>query len=708
MATAAVDQGSPEEPLQEAIHVGARQRSVPTPRDRGERQISATEGRVHHRALADAVLRGIPGSGAATPFVSSVDANLVSSTLRTRAAEICCQPGICEQLFLMLRSSQGQLAALCLQQLPPPSFIGLRDSTGHTLLHWAALCNEHTVMLLLLNAGADVNARATETKQTPLMWAVTKDHAAAGRLLLSHGAALFDYQLQKSNSSGDFEGQMGGYANGLQPQVIGDYSPERLGQSPLLQDSKGGTCCTLAAQHNAPKCILLLAKLLGPAAFAVPDASGSTPAHWAAFKGHTLVLRLLLYLEADVTTVDLFGCLPIHRAAEGGHLEAFRTLVEEGGQDPNERTTKTRLTPLDIMNAAGCVNPDIVAYLKKSQENPRPRDEKCHRALTEDEMRALPSCAIFLIMFRFSFNAFPQPPPSCRPSLFFRLFTDCSGSWHLKLAPFLALSGLALLLVVYARSFDPLYLPATPASVAAVGHAAGAWAGGWFVWLCVLGKIGVYTGLLLALVLICSNPGIIPKRPKGDSSVEEIMEVLHFYLCCCCYFLHVKSEGLLQGSLELFSHDPFLAAAMYALPFVMFRSCAFLWIHLRNVANHLTMNELINKGRYRYLWRKVGVMTRHGMRWKKTFNPLSKGVWQNCWDFWMGRSSLYSHELPFVRLHHAPVPVSGGNRGIFVQALRVVDSFFCSCCRRAPPVVAAADETSIELAGMRTEVRKQA
>ena len=127
-----------------------------------------------------------------------------------------------------------------------------------------------------------MNARATETKQTPLMWAITKDNASAARLLLEHGAALFDNQIDHGDSHGASESMRG--PDGLHPQALRSYNPERLGQSPLLQDSKGGTCCTLAAQHNAPKCVLLLAKLLSPEAFSVPDASGCTPAHWAAYK----------------------------------------------------------------------------------------------------------------------------------------------------------------------------------------------------------------------------------------------------------------------------------------------------------------------------------------------------------------------------------------------------------------------------------------
>ncbi|KAL8439384.1 hypothetical protein Efla_001854 [Eimeria flavescens] len=672
----------------------------------------------------------------------------LSANLHARAAEICRRPEVYMQLFLMLRSSQGQLAAACLRILPPQNYIGLRDATGHTLLHWAALCNERTVMLLLLNAGADVDARATESQQTPLMWAVTKDNASAARLLLEHGAALYEYQL-KPNSERDKQ----------QPRQLRDYNPQRLGQLPLLQDSKGGTCCTLAAQHNAPKCILLLFKLLGPAALAVPDAAGCTPAHWAAHKGHSLVLRLLLYLDIDVTAVDLFGCLPLHRAAGGGHFEAFRALVEEGGLDPNERTTKTRLTSLDMLSAIKTANPELVAYLKKHQEHPSHREGLRDRNLTDEDLR---------------------PPPSCRPSLLFRLFTDCSGGLRLKLPPFLALCGLALMLVVYARSFDPLYLPATPANVASVGRAAGAWSGGWFAWLCVLGKAGVYTALLLIIVLICSNPGILPRRPKGDSSVEELMDllaapetppetieeidmqrlcyscwvyrpirtkhcrvcdrcvegfdhhcpwiancvgygnarcltgwllcvcctqILHFYLCFCCYLLHVKAEGFLQGSMELFSHDPFLALAMHMLPFVIFRSCTFLWAHLINVANNLTMNELLNKGRYKYLWRRVGVMTRHGMRWQKTFNPLSKGAWRNCWDFWMGRRSLYAEELPFVRLHATAAPLPAASYVNFLRRLSFFSWFRQSASTAGQP---AAEAASIEMTDVRSELRKQA
>ncbi|KAL8448825.1 hypothetical protein Emed_003533 [Eimeria media] len=209
----------------------------------------------------------------------------VAASLHARAAELCRRPEVYAQLFLMLRSSQGQLAAACLRQLPPQNYIGIRDATGHTLLHWAALCNEREVMQILLTAGADVNARATESQQTPLMWAVTKDNASAGRLLLEHGAAVYEQQL-KPNASGVFmDSDKQQQQQQQQPHQLRDYDPQRQGQLSLMQDSKGGTCCTLAAQHNSPKCILLLFRLLGPKAFTVPDASGCTPAHWAAYKG---------------------------------------------------------------------------------------------------------------------------------------------------------------------------------------------------------------------------------------------------------------------------------------------------------------------------------------------------------------------------------------------------------------------------------------
>lgn len=125
-------------------------------------------------------------------------------------------------------------------------------------------------------------------------------------------------------------------------------------------------------------------------------------------------------------------------------LEKFmllsRALVEEGGIDPNERTTKTRLvrsllhhrtcifkanavfafichswccvclngkrrrstggrmgkrlpcrfsmqTPLDMLSATKAANPELIAYVKSQQGNPVRREGPCCQRLTDEDMR---------------------------------------------------------------------------------------------------------------------------------------------------------------------------------------------------------------------------------------------------------------------------------------------------------------------------------
>jgi len=62
------------------------------------------------------------------------------------------------------------------------------DEYGVTPLMWAARYNAVHVMALLLDAGADVNARDTNNRWTALLHAIHKQHPDAVALLLEHGA----------------------------------------------------------------------------------------------------------------------------------------------------------------------------------------------------------------------------------------------------------------------------------------------------------------------------------------------------------------------------------------------------------------------------------------------------------------------------------------------------------------------------------------
>ena len=100
---------------------------------------------------------------------------------------------------------------------------------------------------------------------------------------------------------------------------------------------------------------------------------------------------------------------------------------------------------------------------------------------------------------------------------------------------------------LFLLKLDPLYLPAassaaaaaagsTPAAAgqgggaataaaAAAAAAGGSWFSSLYPTLFMLNMVGVYTSLLLLLILIASDPGVLPKRLKGESAVEQLMQV---------------------------------------------------------------------------------------------------------------------------------------------------------------------------------------
>ncbi|KAF9113834.1 hypothetical protein BGX27_000738 [Mortierella sp. AM989] len=64
------------------------------------------------------------------------------------------------------------------------------DSAGYSALHYASRAGNKEICTLLLNAGADVDAKTPELGATSLMRAVQQNHLAVARLLVSYGASI--------------------------------------------------------------------------------------------------------------------------------------------------------------------------------------------------------------------------------------------------------------------------------------------------------------------------------------------------------------------------------------------------------------------------------------------------------------------------------------------------------------------------------------
>lgn len=78
------------------------------------------------------------------------------------------------------------------------------------------------------------------------------------------------------------------------------------------------------------------------------DADGSTPLHYAVWKGHGELVALLLANGADVNahnTNDHWGTTPLHAAAHSNRGPIIRLLVEHGAEI--SATDGNGKTPLD-------------------------------------------------------------------------------------------------------------------------------------------------------------------------------------------------------------------------------------------------------------------------------------------------------------------------------------------------------------------------
>jgi ankyrin repeat protein len=275
--------------------------------------------------------------------------------------------------------------------------IEARDARGATpLMHAAAFGNLET-MKVLLDAGADVNARNT-FDATALLWSARDPEKA--RLLIEHGAdvnvqskqgrtPLMVASLRRGGSDtvalllakGAKVNTQGG--RGSTALIIasnaGEAKSVRLllekGADPGVTMGIGFTAMTLAGAGRSPETIRLL---LEKQADVNISADGSPPPqrhgptnrrnvtalHDAAAFGPVESVRELLKGGAKVDARDSRGLTPLAfaLASETPSLETVRALIGAGA-DVNARDSNGETT-LDWAEKFGC--PEVLAELKKA------------------------------------------------------------------------------------------------------------------------------------------------------------------------------------------------------------------------------------------------------------------------------------------------------------------------------------------------------
>jgi ankyrin repeat protein len=171
-----------------------------------------------------------------------------------------------------------------------------RMGNSDTALMMAARTGNVATVQLLLDRGADVNAKETARGTTALMWAVAQRHPAAVQLLVDRGADV------SASSNPAWQERPVSYAKASDPR------PSR----------KRG----------------LFGNQIGPRNMRGTDGGGLTPLVFAARTNDLESVRILLAAGADVNQVTNYGWSPLLVATQNRYLQLASFLLDHGA-NPN-------------------------------------------------------------------------------------------------------------------------------------------------------------------------------------------------------------------------------------------------------------------------------------------------------------------------------------------------------------------------------------
>jgi cytohesin len=193
------------------------------------------------------------------------------------------------------------------------------NNNGSTPLHIAAYKGHVEIVKILLDRGADLNAK-DNTGHAPLHWAAIEGHVDVVRVLLDRGA------------------------------------------NPNAKNNTGHTPLHNAAYFGHVEIVKIL--LDRGADLNAKDNTGHAPLHWAAIEGHVDVVRVLLDRGANPNAKNNTGHTPLHNAAYFGHVEIVKLLLERGA-DPRIADNGGHI-PLDYAKDSA-----IRIYILSNMQYPR-------------------------------------------------------------------------------------------------------------------------------------------------------------------------------------------------------------------------------------------------------------------------------------------------------------------------------------------------
>ena len=223
---------------------------------------------------------------------------------------------------------------------------------GMTALAGAAQVNSVEMIKLLLDAGADVNLPNGTFIPTPLGCAVEANATAAATVLVAHGASL-DTMIQ-------------GKANALhQAAAFNNTGLIRVlveaGALVDLPDNTGAIALHHAARNGNAEMLRYL-RAAGSWLLST-NGDGLNVLHLAAQSGNVPAVKEILSWKVIDVNEEASEFTPLVFAAFHGHSKVVRLLVEEGA-DPNQKGRVSRVGAVEAATLSG--KPEILRFLLQS------------------------------------------------------------------------------------------------------------------------------------------------------------------------------------------------------------------------------------------------------------------------------------------------------------------------------------------------------
>ncbi|XP_075844965.1 ankyrin repeat and SOCS box protein 14 isoform X1 [Microtus pennsylvanicus] len=217
-------------------------------------------------------------------------------------------------LFLAVSSSLLENAHFLLLNGCNPN---AKNLEGNSPLFTAVLKDSYDMATLLISHGADVNLRCAN-KRTALHEAAKLGNWDMVKLMLTSGAH------PDARSSYGFTplalAAQGGHTEIMELLL-------QKGADVHSQASDSSSILLEAVRGGNPDSVTLLLEYGADAN--IPKSSGHLPIHVAADKGHLLALKMLVPVT-DIAAIKRSGISPVHCAAAGAHPQCLEILIQAG------------------------------------------------------------------------------------------------------------------------------------------------------------------------------------------------------------------------------------------------------------------------------------------------------------------------------------------------------------------------------------------